>query len=176
MNADTRKKWLVIAAVGLVGLFVADRFILSPLTSRWAEHSNRIAGLRAEVAEGQALLERAEQLEQRWEAMVESSLPSNAGDAEGLVLASVNEWAGAAGVDVVALKPRWRLDSEPPVLECSVSGTGSIEQVAHFLYALEAGHESLRVEEIALSAEDEAGKALRMDLRFTGISLREIAP
>lgn len=172
MNPDVRKKWLIATAVTVVALFVADRFVLTPLASVWTGRSERIAELRGQVTEAQSLVERAGELERRWKEMIDESLPENKGDAEGFVLNKVSEWASGAGVEMSALKPRWRQDADPPTLECSASGTGSMAQISKFLYALETGPAALRVEDIGLSAEDEKGSKLRMELRFTGVILR----
>lgn len=173
MTAESRKKWLIAAAACTVGLFVADRFLLTPLATLWHDRSERIGDMREQLAKNESLAERGPELEVRWNEMIAASLPASRAEAEGLVLGAVNDWASSAGLEMAGIKPRWHSDDGPPTLECATSCTGTMGQLAQFLYALETGNIALRVEEISLSAEDERGATLRMDLRFTGIILQE---
>lgn len=175
MNQAQRRKWLTVAAVGLVGLYFADRLLITPLTDMALGRSARIAELRETVDEARTLVDRADALERRWARMLESSLPTDEAEAEGLVLGSVSAWAAEAGLQVTALRPRWTEEADVRTLECRATGFGTMRQTASFLHAIETSPLALKIEEMTLAAADDAGGRLSLDIRFTGLVLTETA-
>jgi hypothetical protein len=169
----TRHGWLPIAAAIVVGLFIADRFVLTPLYRTWSSRSDEIAELRASLNEAQSLLEREEAIKEQWADMNARSLPKSTGDTESLVLRSVSEWASEAGVALSGMKPRWSDDKESILLECRASGSGSLRSIIQFVYSIETSPLALRVDELTLASTDERGARLNLDLRLTGLVLRE---
>jgi len=176
VNHAQRRKWLTVAAAALVGLYFADRLLITPLIDLGLSRSAQIADLRESIADARTLVDRAEALEQRWDRMLEASLPTDEADAEGLVLSSVSAWAAEAGLQVTALRPRWTDDADLRTLECRATGFGTIRQAAAFLYAIETSPMALKIEEATLSAADDAGGRLSLDIRFTGLVLAEAEP
>ena len=175
MNQAQRRKWLTVAAVALVGLYFADRLLITPLTDMALRRNARIADLRESVDDARTLVGRADALERRWDRMLATSLPTNEAEAEGLVLGSVSAWAAEAGLQVTALRPRWTDDADVRTLECRATGFGTIGQTAAFVYAIETSPLALKIEEMTLAAADDAGGRLSLDLRFTGLVLAETA-
>jgi len=170
MNEAQRRKWLIIAAISVIGLYAADRLVLSPLVSTWTNRSERIQELKTQLTEARSLVNREDALERRWAEMVETSLPANQGEAENLVLRSVGEWAEDAGFELASLKPRWgELDEAAIALECRATGNGSMQQVVQFIHSIEMGPLALRVDEFSLTANDESGSRLGLDVRISGL-------
>jgi hypothetical protein len=171
-----QRKWLSVAAAALVCLYFADRLALTPLANMWTARGVRIAELRKDIAEARSLLDRAEALERRWDQMLGASFPADEAEAEGLVLGSVNAWAAGAGLQISALRPRWSGESGVRVLECRATGFGTMRQVAGFIHAIETSPLALKIEETGLTSGDASGSRINMDLRFTGLVLREETP
>ena len=175
MNGGDRRKWLVVASALCVSVFFLDRFVTTPLWALWQTRSGRIAELDGLLEEARNLTGRRDSLDARWREMTKSDLPESEAEAESAVLRSVGDWAGRSGLEVTAFKPRWSYDSEEAAnLECRVSASGSMRQVVGFLYELETGALALKVEELSLSANNERGSEMGLDLRFTGVILREV--
>ena len=172
MNALSRHRLLLYVMIGVLGLLFMDRLVLTPLWSLWSERQTRIGDLQAAVEEAQALCDREEGIRRRWQSMLDGSLPSSESEGESLVLRSVNEWAGAHGVQITTVKPRWSTDDEDAtVLECRATALGSLRALGSFLHALETSPLALRVEEVALIPRDDRGSVLSLELRFTGVVL-----
>jgi hypothetical protein len=173
VDAERRKRLLIIAAVACVAALLGDRLILSPLGSLWQSRRARIAQLAASVSKGQSLIENQQRLRQRWNSMQSESLPSEEQAAENLVLKSMARWVGESRLEVTSLKPRWTRSEKEGFtsLEFRANAKGSIGAISRFLYELETDPLALKVEEIEIAARDNAGEDLSLSLRFSGVAL-----
>ncbi len=164
----------MIVAGLLIGLLALDQFVIPPLVDGWKGRAQRIERLRADIARGEGLVSREAALARRWSEMVENSLPVREADAENLLFRVVADWAREAQLAVASQRPQWMTDEDGVRrLEFRINGAGSIESIARFLYHLESAPHALRVEEMDLSARDERGRTLAINLRLSGIVLRD---
>lgn len=58
MNLTRRQQILAILAIVLVGLYVADKLIFTPLTRSWKARSEQIAKLKEQVRDGNETIKR----------------------------------------------------------------------------------------------------------------------
>jgi len=175
MNERNRKRWLLLVAGACVLLLTADRFVLSPMAAAWKRRSVRIEELKSSIEKGRILLDRQDSLEERWDTVQKNALPVSPPAAENQVLTSVNSWAAASGLNVTALLPRWIEDKDlGPRMEIRVSGTGSLEAVTRFLFAVETSNVPIRADVVELRARDEAGRDISLDARLSGLTSTEI--
>ena len=169
-----RRQFLVIAAIGAVSLLVADKLILTPLSGVWRDRSARIVELDKKVRQGEVLIERQTAILDRWSEMNAQSLPADLPVAENEVLKAVNRWAEVSGISFTSIKPQWKeMEGGYRTLQCRASAFGSIDRVARFLYELEAAPLAIRLEEVEVSARDEKGRQLDLELRFSGVVLNK---
>jgi hypothetical protein len=172
MDLKKREHILVLAAVICLGAWAGDRLVLTPLTKLWKQRSQKIADIERSLVKGRGLMARESDLRERWQAMKQNSLPADVSVAENLVLQSLDRWSRESRLGVQSLKPRWTTEEQDhKKIECRASTQGRIEAVARFLYELERDPLALRVEEIELSARDDSGRDLTLDVRFTGLLL-----
>ncbi len=176
MDSERRKKILIVATLVCVGAWAADRIVVGPLLGAYQARADRIAELEADLAESEALLERAPSLEARWREMRDAALSPAASEAEQAVLQSVNAWASDSRFRLASIKPRWvTVDSEHRLLEVQVEGAGDMAALARFIYGLESDPLPLRVEELEIRVEDEAAGRLGLTARFSGLVLESSA-
>lgn len=174
MDPERRKRLLVIVSVLCIGAWAGDRLVLTPLLNLWRTRSSRIQELQQELSQHAGLLEREADLRARWEQMRKSALPVRVADAEARVLQSVTGWTSDSRLSVSSLKPRWvKAGKDAELLEIQLEGTGNMEAVVRFLYALEKDALPLRVEDLAIASQDERGERLNLTVRFTGLVLQE---
>jgi len=176
VDPERRKRLLIIVTACCVGLWVLDRLVLEPGIGFWTGRSSEIQKLDKDITESSALLDRENDLKDRWRMMRKQSLPKRVTDAEQLVFQSVSHWASESRLSVTSLKPRW--SKAPPLaqtLEIQLEGSGTMEAVSKFLFALETDKLPLRVEDLQISAQDEKGDKLALSVRFTGLVLEEAA-
>jgi Tfp pilus assembly protein PilO len=160
-----------------VGALGGDRLVLTPLLRLWNTRAKRITELDRSINHGVLLVDRERALTERWGEMKAQSRSRETSATENEVLSAVSHWASAGELAVTSLKPRWILDEEQcRKLEIQVSTTGKLASVARFLYELEIDPQALKVEDVELTARDNAGQALTCDVRFTRLVLEGDKP
>lgn len=171
MNLKSRQQFLVIVAAAVIGLFLADRLVLTPLTNAWKKRASRIADLRTKVDHGRSLLRREDSLRSRWQYMMTNTLPSNPSLAEQKVLNSLDRWADSSRLVVLSLSPQWKRDSDDFVtLECRMEGAGNLGAVSRFLYDLENDPSALKLQSLEISSGDD-GQQFALGLQISGLVL-----
>lgn len=172
MDSERRKKLLIIVTALCVGLWVGDTFVVEPVLAAWQERSARIEELDGKITESAALLDRENDLRERWQDMRKGALPVSVSDAERGLLEAVSRWASDSHLSITSIKPRWvEMDANSKLLEVQVEGAGSMEAVTRFVYGQETDPLPLRMEELELTAADATGSTLSMEARFTGLVL-----
>ncbi|MCX8036639.1 MAG: GspMb/PilO family protein [Candidatus Sumerlaeia bacterium] len=173
MEFRKRERLLTVMAVIVVGAFLGDRLIVTPLRGLYKNRSERILELKKSLDQGRMLLDREKDIKARWEDMRKQALPTDPSVAENMVLQAMNRWIQSSRLTVTSLKPRWieAERAEYKTLECRVAAQGNLPALARFLYELERDPLPLRVEEIEVSSRDDRGQVLTVGLRFTGLVL-----
>ena len=171
-----RRSPLLIAAIGVLALFALDRLLLSTVLASWRDRQEQIATLQARLAQGDNLLDQ----ETRWlrwrEETGQRLLPENRSSAENQMLALVDGWARDGGLQVTALRPGWKqTDSKEPLFELQLTGSGGIASITRFLYAAETASSAVAIEQLELSAQNQDGRELGVNMRLTGLCQGNVA-
>jgi Tfp pilus assembly protein PilO len=179
MNFDpkNRQHLLLLGAVVVVGLFLGERLVFSPLAKAWKNRSERVATLKRDVERGERLIERAESLKSRWAQMSSNSLPTEAAAAESLVLGAFDRWARSSGASVSSIRPQWkRADNDYMTLECRADVGGNLSQITRFLYEVERDPTGVKVDRATIATRDTDGAVIAMDLQVSGVQLVQVNP
>lgn len=177
MPVNRREHILILVVLLCVGALGGDRLAINPLLRVWNARAKRITELERSINHGALLVNREQALTERWGEMKAQSRSRETSATENEVLSSVSHWAAASELSVTSLKPRWILDEEEcRKLEIQVSTSGKLASVARFLYELEVDPQALKVEDVELTARDNAGQALTCDVRFTRLVLEGNKP
>lgn len=172
MDSERRKRLLIIVTALCVGSWLADTFVISPVMASWEARATRIEDLERRIAESASLLDRENDLRERWREMRKGALSDNVSEAERAVLEGVSRWASDSRLTLSSIKPRWiQVDNATRLLEIQVEGNGGMEAVTRFIYELESDTLPLRMEELQLTSADGTGNKLSMQARFTGLVL-----
>lgn len=174
MKVQNRQQFLVILVVAAVALYVGDLLIIGPMGQWWSDRSKRIATLRKQVDEGNALIKREAGIRGRWESMQTNTLPADASLAEQKVLNAFNSWSRESGADVTDTIPQWKNDSdEYATLNCRLEAGGTLATLGDFLYRLENSPLALRLNSVQLATRDKTGQKLTLGLQVSGLTLTE---
>ena len=171
MKIKNRQQLLVLGAVAIVALFAIDKIIVTPLTSLWQARSKEIAQLRTKVTDANALAKRERTLRGRWDDMRKNTIPEEPSLAQQQVLQAFDRWARETGVKISSVDPRRHEGDDYSTLQCRVEGSGNLNSVAQFLYAMEKDPMALRFENIELSTHDVEGQQLSIGLQVSGLIL-----
>lgn len=174
MNFDpkNRQQLLLAITLGVVGLWVADSVVFTPLAAAWKTRNERIDALRKQLADGEKLLQREQPLQTRWRDMRKNTLPVEISAAESKVLGAFDGWSRDARVTVTSIKPQWkRPDDDYTTLECRVDAAGSLSTLIRFLYEVEADPLALKVDSVEIGSRDSTGGQLTLGLQVSGLVL-----
>lgn len=172
MQIKNRQQLLLIVAGAVIGLLLADKLVITPLTAAWKARSTRIADLRKKVDDGEKLIKRADALNSRWAMMQTNALPNNNSLAEQQVLNAFDRWSQDARISVNSITPQWRRDRDDLVtLQCRVDAAGSVGTLARFLFNVERDPMALKIEAVEIAARDKDGQNLSLGLQISGLVL-----
>jgi hypothetical protein len=170
VQIKNRQQLLLIVAGVIIGLYLADRLVLTPLTKVWKARSERITQLRKQVGEAEQILKRESSIRERWKQMEKGVLPVNNSVAEEQVLKAFETWSQASRVSILGITPQWRKDSDDyRTLECRVDASGDLGTLSRFLYEIERDPLGLRLQSVELSARDTRGQQLALGLQLSGV-------
>lgn len=173
MQNKRRETILKVAVAVAAGLFVLDRFVLSPAISSWKEQSERIAALREKVERGRQLVDRETSVRARWATMLETDLPEDRATAESEVFAAISRWAGASRVSFSNLSPDWRAHEAEgyETYECRASALGDQASLARLIYEMETDPLPAHLQECELTTRDAKGTQIMLTVRFDFVRL-----
>lgn len=172
MNPAQRQRFLMIATLAVVGLYLADMIVFTPLGRLWSERSARIATLRRQVADGRALIQRERGLRDRWDQLRTNTLPQEPSQAEQRLLRACDEWARASGAQIVDRMPQWKGDETAyQVLRCRLETSGSLSSLTQFLQRLEEGPLAVKLDSLQLMSRDPSGRQMTLGLQINGLVL-----
>ncbi len=155
MKINNRQQLLTILALSAIGLFAADRLIISPLTDAWSSRAKRIKDLQQKVADGKNLIDRERALRARWEQMEKNALPATLSTAEEQMMNAFDSWRGSSGLNINSIAPQWKHDDTNfMTLQCRIEGLGSMKSVTRFLYEMEKSPMALRLESLEIASKD----------------------
>ncbi len=172
MQTNPRQQLLTIVALAAVGLFVFDRFILSPVVKSLKDRTTRIAELRLNILKGAQILDREKTVRTRWKEMSTSTLASDNSEAEDQVFKAFDRWAQESRISISSIKPQWKHTSEDYLtLECRVDAAGNLAALTRFLYNLERDALALKVDAVDITSRDNNGTQLALGLLVSGLVL-----
>ena len=172
MNLTKRQQILGILAIAVVGLYVADKLVFTPLTKNWKARAERIAKLKDEVRDGNETLKRESALREQWDRMRTNTLTNVKSEAESQMLKAFERWSKAGGVSVSSIRPQWKeAEEDYKTLECRADVGGSLSAIAHFLYLVERDPLGVKVDSLELSARNNEGSQLALVVQVSGLLL-----
>jgi len=175
MKPDHRQKLLLWGAAIVVGLWVAETAIVTPLIKSWQARSAEIQRLRKAVDRGQVLLRNEERLRTSWSDIRTNSLSLEPAIAENQILKAFDAWSRESGVSIAGLRPQWkRSEDDFATLECRADVSGSLPAITRFLYEAEKDPLGIRVESLELVTRDVNGSQLTLALQVSGLQLRSV--
>ena len=172
MQTNPRQQLLTIVALAALGLFVFDRFILSPVVKSLKDRTTRIAELRLNVIKGVQILDREKTVRTRWQEMSANTLATDNSQAEDQLLTAFDRWAQESRISISAIKPQWKHNSEDHLtLECRVDAAGNLAALTRFLYNIERDALALKVDAVEITSRDNNGSQLALGLLVSGLVL-----
>ncbi len=172
MKIENRQQLLMVLAIAVVVLYAADLVVIEPMFGWWKTRAKTIAELREQVKNGRRLIQREAGLRGRWSQMHTNTLPDNPSLAEQQTLKAFDSWARESGADVTGITPQWNNDSPDYLtLNCRLEASGDLGTLNRFVYDIEKDPMAFKLESVELSARDNTGQQLTLDLQISGLVL-----
>ena len=173
--ALTNRERLIMVLAGLsIVILVADRYVLSPIFEKRTEMSQLRQNLQGEVEQAQATLQRQKTLRKRWVQMQQAGLSYDIEEIEGLLFRHLEECSYQSRLLLTSIQPE-RLQSKGQIgqIEFMVSGTGTMESVTQFLWAIEMAEIPLKIDSLLLGANNENATQMTLQVKLSSIYLIE---
>jgi hypothetical protein len=172
MNLNKRQQLLAILAIAMVGLFLADKVVFSPLLRSWDERSKRIVKLKEAVREGQDTLKRELTLREQWDVMRTNTLAAAKPEAESQMLKAFERWSQVGGVSVSSIRPQWKeAEDDYKTLVCRADVAGSLSAITRFLFQIERDKLGVKVDSMELTSRNTEGSQLALVIQVSGLIL-----
>ena len=172
MNLNKRQQLLAIVAIAMVGLYVADKLVFSPLLHAWDARSKRIMKLKEQVRDGSETLKREKALREQWDNIRTNTLSNAKPEAESQMLKAFERWSSEGGVTVSSIRPQWKeSEDDYKTLECRADVAGSLSAIAHFLFQIEHDPLGVKVDSMELQSRDTEGSQLALVVQVSGLLL-----
>ena len=172
MQIKDRQKTLIIATIAVVGLWIANLAIITPLQSAWRSRSDRLVALRKKLDDGQKLIKRQQSIRSHWQELRDSTLTNETSGAEQQVYNAINRWSQDSGATVNAITPQWKHDAEDYMsYESRLDVSGDMSSLIKFIYDIEKEPMALKLESVELSARDKEGQQLALAVQVNGLVL-----
>jgi hypothetical protein len=174
INLKNRQQLLVIAAAGIIGLFILNKILITPIQNLWTARSARVADLRKKVDHGQRLISAEKALKLRWAQMQASTLTNDVTQAEQQVHRAFTRWSSASGVQIVSLVfSPWKTDSSGEYMtqDSRVEASGDIRSVKTFLQQIEQDPMALKEQTVEVSSKDANGRQIVVGLQLSALVL-----
>ena len=158
--------------VAVVALFLGEKLVITPLWNSWKARLERIAKLKVNVSNGEALLQRGESLTDRWGEMKLNALPAESSLAESRMSGGFQRWTQSSGVSMTSYRPTWkRAGDDYMTLECRADISGNMAAISRFLFEIEHDPLGVKVDSADIATRDTDGAKITLGLQVSGLQL-----
>jgi len=172
MKIENRQQFLIVVTAVAFVLLIGNSLIYTPLANLWSARSAQITKLTRQVKDGKVMVQREAAIRGRWNNMRVNALTNNTSLAAQQAINALDNWSHASGAEVTSIMPQWKNDSTNYMtFNCHVQASGTMEALSQFIYQIEKGPMALKLDSMELSAHDETGQQLMLDLQISGLAL-----
>lgn len=174
MKLSNRERIIAIGVGAVIGLYVLDSVLLSPLLGRLNAATTAIDEGQSTLQSGVALQQNRLNAQKRWVKLAGDSLKTDASAAEAQLLNRVSDYASGSQLAVASLKPE-RSEKEKGFQRITIraSATGTMEQISKFLFRLRTADFPVNVNDLRIVSRRDGTDDLSIDI---GVSTIFIPP
>lgn len=170
MVLSKRERYIFVAAVIVVTVFIADRYVVTPTLAKLADVKAQRQNLLGQIDQARSLFKRRTLMEQRWQEMITGGLENDVSRTESKVLHALRQWSQDCRLVLSSVKPE-RMSAEGDLQEITflVAGIGPMSAVGQFLWQIEDATLPIRIKDLQLGSRDEQGNDMSLQLRLSAI-------
>jgi len=181
MILSARERLIIALTLVAVALFVLDRYFL---TAMLESHSQAVVNkkrLQDDMDHSSGLLARREQIEQRWQSVLDYGLKKDPTEAESQLLHALGDWSAEAGLALSSLRPE-RATSPVPLesktdksdlweINCYIVGRGPLASVSRFLWLAETAQMPIKLSSVQLRTREDGTDDLTLQVQLSTLYL-----
>jgi len=170
-----RERQIVNVTGVLLALFVLYYFALDPLLTWRSDLTQKVDDARREQDAAKRLLDNSARLNRQWADLVAGPIKRSSSDAASQVQHSLGDWANTARLGGFSINMPDRAEKEKDFYKATlrVTGTGTLDQIAHFLYNIQTADVPVRITDMRISTRKEATDDLALEM---GLATAYLAP
>jgi len=166
-----RERYLLWAAVAVLGVLVVDKLVLTPIQERRTAIQRATEQAVAELDRARARFAQRRRLAPLWRSMTNGTLRLDPAEAESRLLHAARDWSQEAGLSLSSIRPERTVNREDMLeMTFQAAGTGPMRAVAGFLWRLETADFPVRVTELQLGTRKEGADDLSLHLRLSTLA------
>lgn len=175
MVVSKRERYVVIAAIAVVGLLLLDRVLVTPLLARMNDLRASVEKAEDKQRENQGTVQNGQNAGRRWREMSAGALKVDAAATESQAVNSIGDWAQQSGMNLASVNPEGQPQREKEFMRVTfrASGTGTMRQIGEFLFRIQSASIPVRVTDMVVNSKKEGMDELTIQL---GISTVYLAP
>lgn len=176
MILSKREKLIAIVASIALAIPITDRLAVRPFLAHRESLKQQAAELETQLTSAELTMRRRRALQETWGIMLERGVVSTEGESERMLLTALQRWSQDSGFALATRRPD-QVIREGDLRETIIiaTGTGNMRSLARFIYLLETSELPVRVRDLQLTARRDGADDLSMQMRVSGIFLREDA-
>lgn len=171
MALSQRERYIAIGMGAVLGLLALDRFVYTPWVDSRQDLATKIQAAQQKFHEDTSLLHRNVEAQRTWKTMLANGLTSDTSAAQEQIVKNIREWAQAAGLVPIAIKPDHANSDNKSYLKVTVrfTATGSTASIGRMLYRTENSKLPLRVNEVQITSRREGTDDLQLMMTVTSL-------
>lgn len=171
-SLSKRERMIAIVVAAAVGLFVFDRFALTPYSEARTQVLDELDRTTKDLANADRLFDQRKSLTKSWTAAGNGGIKANRSLAESQAQQAVLDWARSAGVNVASLKPeRDQQQNGLQVISFHVNCTGSMLGLSKLLYSLETAPIPIRLNDLQITPRREGTDDLTLQMGVSTLAI-----
>lgn len=167
---NRRERTIAIAAGAAIGALALNQVLIDPLLARAGEANERVRIAQEELDAADVVAQNRLRARRNWKEMSAGTVPDDYQSAEGQLVNLIPTWASRAGLNLTSITPE-RSENEAGFgkITLRAAGTGDLESVGRFLYAIQVADVPVRVSDVSIAARREGQDDLAIQLGISTI-------
>jgi type II secretory pathway component PulM len=160
---NSRERSIVTLTLALLGLFIADRLIWSPVAEAWQRLDGTVVQKRSQLAHDRRLLVEQERVKREFAsyALPASEVPEGGSRGATGLLRSIEALARQSGVKISDIKPQRTEGGSTRSGSVSLWIESDWDSLARFVYRIQNSSQRLQLEKARLQRKgDESGRVI----------------
>ena len=168
MDLSKREKGLTFGVLGVCAILLLDQYALTPILEQQDALQVERDKITADLTKATKVMAERKQLAPKWHTMLSTGLKTDPAETEGDLLHAMRDWAKSSGFQLTSVKPD-RPDSKEQLKEIHVqaTGTGSMNDVAKFLFKIQTAPFPLKITEFQLGSRNNSTSELALQVKLS---------